>query len=54
MLIYFTSSDIESALERVTKNGGKVIAGKKSIGEYGFVGFFSDSEGNRIGLHSRE
>jgi len=53
MLIYFTAPDIDAVLDRVTKNGGKVITAKRGIGEYGFVGFFTDSEGNRIGLHSR-
>jgi hypothetical protein len=53
VLIYFTSPDIESSLDRVDNYGGRVISHKTNIGEYGFVGFFGDTEGNRIGLHSR-
>jgi len=52
-LVYFTAPDIDGCLARAEENGGKVIQPKKSIGEYGFVGFMEDCEGNRIGLHSR-
>ncbi|MEI8033488.1 MAG: VOC family protein [Chlorobiaceae bacterium] len=51
-LIYFSTPDIDSALERVKKNGGNVISKKTGIGEYGFIAFFEDTEGNRIGLHT--
>jgi predicted enzyme related to lactoylglutathione lyase len=52
-LIYFTVTDIDAALMRVTSKGGKVLQPKKSIGEHGFVGHFEDSEGNRVAVHSR-
>lgn len=52
-LVYFSVEDIEAALERVASTGGKVLNGKTSIGEYGFVAHFEDSEGNRVALHSR-
>jgi predicted enzyme related to lactoylglutathione lyase len=51
-LIYFNVTDIESTLERVTARGGKVINAKRSIGQFGFVAHFEDSEGNRVALHS--
>lgn len=51
-MVYFSVDDIEGTLERVKTNGGKIIRGKSSIGEYGFVGHFEDCEGNRIALHS--
>ncbi len=51
-LVYFSVPDINKALERVTANGGRIINPKTSIGEYGFVGHFEDSEGNRVALHS--
>lgn len=53
VLIYFTETDIEGALARVEEAGGEVLTPRSSIGEYGWVGIFLDSEGNRIGLHSR-
>jgi uncharacterized protein len=53
MLVYFTVADIDAALKRVPEQGGKVLRAKTSIGEYGFVGHFEDSEGNRVAVHSR-
>lgn len=52
-LVYLTAPDIDATLARAEANGGKALMPKMSIGEYGFVGFMEDSEGNRIGLHSR-
>jgi predicted enzyme related to lactoylglutathione lyase len=39
-------------LAKVVKNGGKALMPKTSIGEWGFIANFEDSEGNRIALHS--
>jgi hypothetical protein len=50
--IYFASADITTELDRVAGAGGRVLVPKTSIGEFGFIGMFLDSEGNRIGLHS--
>jgi len=52
-LVYFTAPDIEATLARVEEKGGRILAPKTSIGESGFIGMFLDTEGNRIGLHSR-
>lgn len=51
-LVYFSVEDIEGVLKRVKEKGGKTIQPKESIGEYGFIALFEDSEGNRVGLHS--
>jgi uncharacterized protein len=51
-LIYFSVADIDATLAKVTASGGKTILPKMSIGEYGFVGYFEDSEGNRVALHT--
>lgn len=51
-LVYFGVEDIETALRQVEAKGGKVLGAKKSIGQYGFVAHFEDSEGNRVALHS--
>jgi predicted enzyme related to lactoylglutathione lyase len=53
VLIYFSTPDIDAALGRATDVGGEMLVPKTSIGEYGFVAYLKDSEGNRIGLHSR-
>lgn len=53
-LVYFTaySGDLSNELSRVEMAGGKILAPKKSIGEYGFMAVVLDTEGNRIALHS--
>ena len=51
-MVYFTVDDIEISLSRVVASGGKILNPKKSIGEFGFVAHFEDSEGNRVALHS--
>ena len=53
-LVYFTAKDIQPILERVSANGGKTLKERMSIGEYGFIAHFEDSEGNRVGLHQPE
>ena len=52
IVVYFSVEDIEDTLKKVAKAGGKVITPKMAIGQYGFIGHFEDTEGNRIGLHS--
>ncbi|MEO8083042.1 MAG: VOC family protein [Ardenticatenales bacterium] len=44
--------DLAVMLGRVAGAGGKVTTEKHDIGEFGFIGFFTDTEGNSIGLHS--
>jgi predicted enzyme related to lactoylglutathione lyase len=52
-VVYFTVDDIEGTLAKVQAQGGKTLVPKMSIGEFGFIGQFEDSEGNRLGLHSQ-
>ena len=52
-LVYFSVHDIEAVLARVEAHGGRIFQHRKEVGSFGFVGFFEDSEGNRVGLHSR-
>lgn len=53
-LVYFSSDDCETEAARVEAAGGKIQQPKFSIGEYGFVCMFEDTEGNTIGLHSNQ
>jgi predicted enzyme related to lactoylglutathione lyase len=53
-VVYFTSDDCISEETRVEKAGGKIIKSKMSIGEFGFISIIKDTEGNTIGLHSRQ
>jgi predicted enzyme related to lactoylglutathione lyase len=44
--------DLSVALGKVNAAGGKVLVDKMGIGENGFIAFFLDTEGNKVGLHS--
>jgi predicted enzyme related to lactoylglutathione lyase len=44
--------DVNRVLDKVKAAGGAVTMPKTAIGEYGFIAFIKDSEGNNIGLHS--
>ena len=52
-VIYLNGGDdLSIPLGRVEPAGGKVLADKMGIGENGFIAFFLDTEGNKVGLHS--
>lgn len=53
-VVYFESEDCLTEENRINEAGGKIIRPKMSIGEFGFVSIFTDTEGNTIGLHSRK
>lgn len=54
VLVYFSSEDTTTELNRVEAAGGKVLQGKTLIApEVGYMAIFTDTEGNRIALHSR-
>ncbi len=53
-VVYFSVDDIEETLRRVNAYGGKTLTPKTSIGEYGFVAHFEDTEGNRPAVHSQK
>jgi predicted enzyme related to lactoylglutathione lyase len=46
--------DLKKALAKVEKAGGKVTMPKTKIGEFGFMAFFKDTEGNSVALHSNK
>jgi len=50
-IITIQVDDIDSALDSVTKHGGKAVVKKTPIGgNFGFSAYFKDSEGNLMGL----
>lgn len=53
-LIYLNANpDVQQVLNKVEAAGGKVLVPKTQISpEYGYMGVFLDTEGNRIALHS--
>ncbi len=52
-LVYFPVEDIDTVLGRIKKSGGKELMPKTSMGGYGFIATFEDTEGNRVALLSR-
>ncbi len=53
-LVYLNGGeDLSIPLSKVENAGGKVLLPKTSIGAHGFMAYFADTEGNKIGLHSR-
>ena len=42
--------DIDDALATVEKLGGKAVISRQAVGEMGFSAYFTDTEGNLIGL----
>jgi predicted enzyme related to lactoylglutathione lyase len=44
--------DIDDTLKAVKQKGGRTITKKTPMGQYGFFGYFRDSEGNLMGLYT--
>ena len=53
-LIYLNGNpDLQNILDKVEAAGGSIMVPKTEISpEYGFMAVITDTEGNRIGLHS--
>lgn len=52
-MVYLNGGDdLAVPLSKVEAAGGKIISPKTSIGEYGFMAVFNDTEGNRVAFHS--
>ena len=43
-------ASVDDALKQVSAAGGDVVSGRMAIGDMGFAGYFTDTEGNLIGL----
>jgi predicted enzyme related to lactoylglutathione lyase len=52
--ICITVEDIDAAMEMVVKAGGMVVKDRMPAGAMGFMAYFSDTEGNIIGLWQNE
>lgn len=53
-IVYFSCSDCAVEAGRVEAAGGRLKREKMPIGKYGFCALAFDSEGNLVGLHSRQ
>lgn len=54
-VIYLNAGDnLQPVLDKVEPNGGKIIVPKMQISpEMGYFAMFIDTEGNKLGLHSK-
>lgn len=54
-MIYLNANpDIQKVIDRISAAGGSVVMPKTQISpEIGYMSFFIDSEGNKIGLHGQ-
>lgn len=54
-VIYLNANpNIQTIIDRIEKAGGQVVMPKTQISpEIGYMAFFIDSEGNKIGLHGQ-
>lgn len=55
-IIYLNAeNDLQLILDRVESNGGKIIVPKSDISpDMGYYAIFTDTEGNKTGLHSMQ
>lgn len=53
-VIYFTCPDIDAAVDRAKEMGVQIMFGKKDIGEWGYIAWLYDTEGNIMALHTRK
>jgi len=53
-VVYLNANpDIQKVVDRIENAGGKVVMPKTLINEQvGYMAFFTDTEGNKIGLHA--
>ncbi len=49
-VITINVEDMDRAVEKVKKSGGKIVREKMSVGGMGLAAYFEDSEGNVLGL----
>jgi predicted enzyme related to lactoylglutathione lyase len=52
MVYLNVEGDLDGVLERIPTAGGKVVRERMAIPPHGFIGIFSDPDGNVVGLHS--
>jgi len=43
-------TNIDAAIEKIQKQGGKIVQGKMEVPTVGFIAYFADTEGNILGL----
>jgi predicted enzyme related to lactoylglutathione lyase len=49
-VVTISVDDIDDALNRIEKLGGRTALGRQAVGDMGFSAYFTDTEGNVVGL----
>lgn len=49
-VVTISVNDMDFTLQKITKNGGKILRGKTEFGQRGYTAYFKDTEGNVMGL----
>jgi predicted enzyme related to lactoylglutathione lyase len=49
-VITINVGNIEESIEKIKKQGGKIIQGKMEVSNIGLIAYFQDTEGNILGL----
>jgi uncharacterized protein len=49
-VVTIDTDDIDATLAQVTERGGQVLQDRAPVGDMGFTAYFSDTEGNVVGL----
>lgn len=49
-VITLNVDDVDTALAKIERLGGKAITGRQAVGDMGFSAYFEDTEGNVVGL----
>ncbi len=52
-VVYVSTDDIDAALAKVERLGGKVLRQRTEIPGFGWFGLFTDLSGNMIGLYTQ-
>lgn len=53
-LVYFSCQNCAVEAARAAAHGGQIVQPKTQFGRYGHIALVRDTEGNMIGLHSRD
>lgn len=54
-VIYLNANPkLDKVLAKIDKAGGKVVMPKTPVGDFGYMAFFIDTEGNKVALHSNK
>ncbi len=54
VIVYFSCNDCATEAAKVPASGGKIMKDKFAAGDYGYISIVTDTEGNAIGLHSKQ